>query len=233
MRKKVLILTLSADFPPYDKMIYTAQETWDSIDVPGCETVFYCGESSKPNTDKIIYLPVKESLHTMGEKLLLAFEWALKNKEFDYIARPHSCIYVNKKELINYIRELPDENVFAGLRVVSEKSWIWGGSGLIFSKDVVRKLADHQNEFQNGYMEDIGLSYLATKLGIPFTDGRGCSIDKMGERWICLSYGTNSFEFSDFSEITKSKGQFMYRVKQDYDRNQDEYVMRQLFKYLQ
>lgn len=233
MSKRVLILVLSADFPPYDRMITTAQETWNSVEVENMETVFYCGESDKTDTDKIIYLPVKESLHTMGHKLLLALGWSLKNKEFDYLARPHSSIYVNKKELMNYVNTLPETNVFSAIGVDADPRWAWGGLGYVYSKDVIEKIIANKEHYRHDLMEDMAQSYLINKLEIPYTNGMGCSIDKKENGWLCLSYGgTETFEFSDFSEITKSKGQYYYRVKQDGKREVDEHIMRELFKHL-
>lgn len=235
MSKKILNLVLSCDNPPYDKMVQTSQETWDSINVEGIETVYYFGESEKPNTEKCIYLPIRDTLGNMGLKTMMAFEWALKNKEFDYLARPHSCIYVNKKALKEYVELLPTQNVFAGLKVIDNPCWLWGGIGLILSRDIVQKLVDGKGKLLRTQMEDKAISYLANELGIPFTQGRGCSIDKIGEgaMWQCTCYGTESFIFDNFYDVTKSAGQYFYRVKNDSDRNVDEYVMRELFKHLQ
>jgi hypothetical protein len=53
--KRVLILVVSSQNPPYDRMYQTSCETWDSIDVPGVETVYYFSEPMQPNTDTEIY----------------------------------------------------------------------------------------------------------------------------------------------------------------------------------
>jgi hypothetical protein len=232
MSKKVLNLVLSCESPPYDRLCKVSQETWDSIEVEGVETVYYFGESEKKNTDKFIYFPIKESLHTMGQKTLMAFEWALQNKEFDFLARPHSSIYVNKKALKAYVETLPEENVFASLQVVASPSWCWGGIGFLFSKDVVKKIVDNKNLFKAGLMEDMGISFIANELKIPFMQGRGCSIDKQKEGWLAMCYGTDSYEFNEFSEIRKDNAQYFYRCKQDGKRGVDEYIMQQLFQYL-
>jgi hypothetical protein len=234
--KKILILTLSCDLPPYDALQRTQEETWDSIDHPQCETVYYFSNKNKENSGKYIYFPIPESLYSMGHKLLAAFEWALANKDFNYIARPHSCIYVNKNELAGYINELPDTNVCAGPLVVATPSWLWGGLGFVFSRDVVQKIVDNKTRYDHRMMEDVGVSSLVASLGIPFTEGTGCSIDKYGNSWLCLSYGSKrskSFTFTDFADVPIKSNQFYYRVKQDYDRNQDMFIMRELFKHLQ
>lgn len=230
--KNILILVLSADFHPYDKMVQTSLETWDSIDQKGCETVYYFGKSNKQNTDKFVYLPIHESLASMGQKTLMAFEWALQNKEFDYIARPHSCIYVNKKELVRYVDSLSNENVFSGLMVEDKRPWLWGGCGYVMSKDVVKKLVENKARLDVRKMEDMGISHLASDLEIPYMQGFGCSIDRLQSKWRCTCYGTESFEFDEFHEVAKSEGQYFYRVKQDLDRSKDELIMRELLKAL-
>jgi len=235
MSKKVLILVLSADFEPYSTMITTSQKTWDSIEEEGMESIFYCGESTKPNTDKIIYLPVGEGLHMMGRKLLLAFEWALKNKEFDYIARVHSSTYVNKKELLNYVQDLPTENVFAGAVADSQNGfkYCWGGAHYIISKDVVQKIVDSKNDWEHKYMEDESMSLIVASCGIPFTAGKSGSIDKLEVGWHCISYGDGceSISFNDFSEVVRLRHHF-YRVKNDKNRDVDKFVMEELFRVL-
>ena len=95
MKKKVLILVLSSDFPPYSQMIQTSKGTWNSVQVDGCETVFCCGNSKKKSSDDIIYFPVENGLYDMGHKTIAMLEWALQNKEFDYIARTNASCYVH------------------------------------------------------------------------------------------------------------------------------------------
>lgn len=230
---KVLILVLSANFPPYDRMIDTAISTWDSVLVPSVETIFYCGNTSIVS-DKIISLPVEESLFNIGRKTLLAFQWALANKSFDYIARVHSSIYVNKHELIEYISTLPATNIFAGIEASSQNGfqYLWGGVGFILSRDVVQKIVDNKDKWNHSYMEDESMSHLASGIGIPFFKGnRVCSIDKIPSGWQCTSYCEKSLIFTDFRDLKPLK-HFYYRVKQDGHREQDKFIMNQLFKSL-
>lgn len=230
--KKILILIISSQLEPYAKMIQTSLQTWDSINIEGVESIFYCGNPVKENTDKIIYFPLDESYATMGEKTLRAFEWALQNKEFDYIARVNSSCYVNKKELIKYIQNLPDKEVFAGIGVDSEPKWMWGGGQYIISKDVIELFINNKGLWNHAIMDDVAISYLANELNTPYTNGRACSIDKNSKGWTCLCYGESSIEFIDFADMNKLDNQFFIRVKQDLNRNRDEFIMRELFKNL-
>lgn len=230
--KKVLILAIGCQLKPWDKMIQSSLDTWDSIEVEGVETIFYCGEPLKENTGKIIYFPIKESYSTMGEKMIQAFKWALKNKEFDYIARVNSSCYVDKKELIQHIQTLPDKELFQGLIVPESgknQAWCWGGGQYIISKDVIQNIVDNRFYWNHELMEDVALSDIATRLNIPFTNGIACSIDKKENGWSYTCYKTPNFESET---IVKAEGQFFYRVKQDFDRAVDELIMKELYNVL-
>lgn len=232
MDKKVLILAIGCQLSPWDKMHQTSLETWDNTSVQGVDTVFYFGQPIKTNTDTELYFNIKESYNTMGYKLLLALDWCLNNRDFDYIARVNSSCYVDKKELIKHIQSLPETNVFAGAIVKGDQpDWVWGGGQYIISKDVVEKIVKCKSGFNHKLIEDVALSYLVSDLGIRFTDGKSCSIDKSGNKWRSIGYGYNSYEFASFDELRKD-GAFFYRCKQDLDRTQDEFVMRELYRVL-
>lgn len=231
--KRVLILVVSSEVEPYGEMIKTSLNTWDSIEVEGVETIFYCGESSIPDTDKIKHFHVEEGLFTMGTKGLIAYEWALQNKEFDYVARVNSSCYVDKKKLLEYVQSLPSENVFAGVEADSQNGfrYLWGGMQFIISKDVLTKIVMHKGHWNHALMEDESMSLLVSKLGISFYAGMGCSINRTSNGWILLSYpdGNGSKAFTDFREIKDNPNHF-YRVKQDLQRDLDKYVMNELFR---
>jgi hypothetical protein len=229
--KKVLILAIGCQLKPWDSMIQTSLDTWDSLEVKGVDTIFYCGNPVKENTDKIVYFPIDESYYTMGKKLLLAFEWCLQNKSFDYIARVNSSCYVDKSRLLEHVQTLEEKNIFNGIEVEDSPKWLWGGGQYILSKDVVEKIVNNKRHWNHDVMEDQGLSRIVAKLGIPFGKGKSCTIDKINDYWRCLCYGSESFEFSDFKDLSKAN-QFFFRVKQDYDRNVDTYLMKEIFKNL-
>ncbi len=231
--KKVLILVMSFEQPPYDKMFKTATDTWDSKNVEGCETLYYFGKSKKGNTENIVYLPVDEGLYNMGYKTLAALEYALLNKEFDYIARVHSCIYVNKESLIKYVQTLPEKDLFSGSEATSLHGfqYVWAGTGYIISRDVVKKIVDNKLQWQHKYIEDESMSLLVNWLSIPFTPGYGGAIDNMTDHWRCISYGGESITFTEWADLKKLNHRF-YRVKQDGQRWVDGLIMNELFRVL-
>lgn len=233
--KKCLILVVSSQHYPYKEMWLNQKRTWDSVEEDAVETVFYFGSPIKENTDKELYLPINEAYNTMPRKTLMAFEWALKNKQFDYLCRVNSSTFVNKRELIGYVQSLPSENVFAGLVVEvppGQESWCWGPQ-ITLSRDVVEKMVANKQHLDETLMEDVSVSHLFNRLNIPYTSGKMASIDKMEDGWRLISYRDgDSYVFNSFSEIKKEQGHFYYRCKQDYDRDKDRYVMEQLFRYL-
>lgn len=233
--KKVLLLVLSCETPPYDKLMQTSIETWDSPIVDGIETIYYCGKSKKSNTDKIIYLNTHDSFQTMGEKTIEAFEWAVNNKQFDYLARPNASCYVRKKKLIEYVQNLPNSNLYLGLITQScyNIDYIWGGGQYILSRDVVELIVKNKHKWNHKYTEDVSIADLVTKLGVPMNgNGNACSINKKPDGgYLCIVYGQGaSMDFTDFSDMDKLENQFFIRVKQDLKRHEDIEIMHKLFK---
>jgi hypothetical protein len=225
--KKVLILVVSSEVRPYGKMIDTSLETWDSIKVEGVQTIFYCGTSTHIDTDKIKHFPITESLHNMGHKGLLAYEWALNNLEFDYVARVNSSCYVSKNKLLDYVQTLPNDNLFEGLMVSRPESfdYAWGGGQFILSRDVLQLVVDNKDKWNHSYMEDESLGLLLGQLGIKTKQGNSCSINKEENNWMLLSYGFGeSIKFTDFKDVANTPHYF-FRVKQDGQREKDEYLM--------
>jgi hypothetical protein len=218
-------------------MIETSKGTWDSVEVEGTETIFYCSKKDnlgKQNTDKVLYFNVPNDLYSMGHKNLAMFEWALANKEFDYVARVNASCYVNKNALIEYVQGLPDENVFAGTECMSVHGFLyqWGGTQYIMSKDVIKKIVDNKERWDHKYMEDESMSLLLRELSVPFSEGYSGAIDDMEEYWRCITYGNGeSISFTDFRDLKKLNHHF-YRVKIDGRRHMDQFLMKELFKVL-
>lgn len=230
MSKRVLISVISCQDAVYAPMIETSLRTWDSIEVEGCETIFYCGLPQKQNTDKIVYFNVRESLHSMGFKDLEFFEYALQNKEWDYMARVNSSCFVDKKELIKYVQTLPEKEVFEGLKVAVEPPWMFGGGQFIMSRDVVQAILDNKKLWNHNLMEDMAMSYVINEIGIPYRQGNAMSLDNMTSGLHqCTVYGNGSgYDWKEWSEFKRIPGQYFYRVKVDCHRHMEPEIMRKL-----
>lgn len=228
---KILILVLSSQERPWKEMINTSMHTWDSKKVDNVETIFYCGNPIKPNTDKVIYFKISEAYATIGHKNLQAFKWVIDNKEFDYVARVNSSCYVDKEMLYEYCKTLP-ETVFSGIAVdfkKNDKPWMWGGGQYIISRDIFEDIVRHKNSWNHMEMEDVAMSQLVYDLGYKFHDGKACSINLLEDgSYSLLSYNGESYNFNKFSELKREH--HFYRVKQDLRRYLDKDIMQKLSK---
>ena len=231
MSKCVLIAVISCQEFPYGDMIGVSQNTWDSVHVDGCETLFYCGWPQKQNTDKIVYFNIQESLHSMGFKDLLFYDYALKNKEWDYMARVNSSCFVHKQNLVDYCQTLKEKEVFEGLNVVTDGviQFTWGGGQFLISRDVIEKIVANKGQWNHTEMEDMAMSKLVMRLGITPQAGRACSIDAKGSGWTCMVYGHGSgFDFAHMTEFKFPEGQYFFRIKQDNLRHLEAGIMHEL-----
>ena len=166
----------------------------------------------------------------MTKKTILAFQYVVKHCEFDYMVRVNSSCYVDKKRMVEFVETLPDKNVFAGSEVKDVQKWMWGGAQFIYSRDVVEAVACQQ--WDTRQMEDVAVSRVVNSLGIPYTKGLSCSINKRENDWLLIDYPNgNNKEFVNFDEL-KDTNQFFFRVKCDGRREIDKYVMQELFKVL-
>jgi hypothetical protein len=227
----VLIVVLSARREPWGALMDTSKATWDAEDHPQTRTLYYCGKSDQPSTDKVFYSPeLTESLEDVSPRTIEAFEKALEY-QWDFLARPNSSCYVHKRNLVKFCERLPRENMICGILTGGERSFLWGGCQYIFSRDVIERMVAHKDKWKRNEMDDVSLTMLAQELDIPLRSNSRCaSIDMQPDgSYLCLLYGDgHNFTFTDFEDFNKAYGHFFVRVKQDLRRHEDLRIMREL-----
>lgn len=231
---KVLILVLSARRTPWNAMLETSLQTWDAEQHPQTQTLYYCGKSDQPSTDKVFYSPkFTESLEHIAPRTMEAYEEAL-NMDWDFMARTHSSTYVHKRNLVSFIETLPKENVLCGLLTGGESPFLWGGGSYVMSRDVIEKFVANRNLWNFNVMEDVGLTGVANTLGIPFTHGRMASINlKSDGSYFLMVYGHGeNFESNDWADLRKVTEHHYFRCKHDPDRAKDLEIFRHLWENL-
>lgn len=234
--KTVLIAVIASAEDPYPHLVKTSQATWDSLGMEGVDSFYYFDRGFREILPRTITLDEGGGLHDMGRRDLLGYRWALDNRQWDYMARVNASCYVRKSLLRDYVQTLPDAGLFCGVMYGAAKpedSFLWGGAHFVMSRDVVKAFVDNAAAWDHHVMEDVAMSRLAQRLGIPFdTRGRAASINKKGDGWLCLCYnGKNGgFEFKDFAEMKKLDDQHFIRVKQDLQRHLDVMIMQELHK---
>jgi hypothetical protein len=212
-----------------------SMETWDSEEHPQTQTLYYCGKSPQPSTDKVFYSPtLTEELYDVSPRTLEAFEKSLE-LEWDYLARPHSSTYVHKGNLVTFCESLPKDNVLCGIRTEGDNPFIWGGCHFLFSRDVIEKIVGSKEKWAKGAMDDQSITYIATYLEIPVTGGHSATINVMADgSYLTMVYGHgDNFRFTEFWDLNeKAAGHFFFRVKHDPDRSVDIRLMHELHRCL-
>lgn len=236
--RRTLILVLSAFREPWGDLLTAQRKTWDSVWHPTTSTLYYCGASDEPQPEYIFTSVHNEAIGNIGRRTQEAFKHALTRHDWEFMARVHSSCYVHKRRMAEFIDTLPERDQFrglvAGLGDGSGREYLWGGGHFILSRDVVERLVEHEAEWDHGVMEDVAMSFLAQKLGIPFSPGRMASINEGPNGWDCIAYngklgGLNTSNFADFDKLDD---QFFFRVKHDLQRHLDIKTMELLHKHL-
>lgn len=234
--KTVLIYVIGCNSHPYPLIIDASLKTWDCGHVDGVETLYYFGRGKIPQHPKMIQFPVEDDLWRMGQKDLVAFKWALNNRQWDYMARPNVPTYVNKVRLLNQVQELPERRVFRGVCAPYEsRKYLWGGLQFIISRDVVEDIVRNGHRWNHGLIEDVAISMLVQELGYSLDcNGHGTSINKKGNGWLLIWYEEGKqggFDFTDFRDLHQFKQQYFYRTKQDHiHRDIDIQIMDSMYR---
>lgn len=233
---KVLILVMSARRAPWGALMDASLQTWDAVQHPQMQTLYYCG---KPDGDKLpntFYSQCSEHLHDLSARTLQALLHSLTIPDWDFMARPNSSCYVHKLNLFRHISTLPTQGLMQGLITTGHSpDFMWGGGQYIFSRDVVERMMMNRHKYNELVQEDQALSQLALDSGVQMNgEGKLASIDSDGGgTFRCLHYGGGeSFSFTDFADLKKAEGHHFFRVKQDHDRTQDVRIMHELKKHL-
>ncbi len=237
--KRVLILVLSTDKEFYGNLYETSVRTWDLRDVEGVETIFYFArDSAVPRNSKTLLVDSDDDFFSMGKKTLAAFDFALKNREFDFIFRANASLFINKPGLLRYAQNWPTENLALGVvadcgRFESQQfSFLWGPSYML-SRDVVQKVVDQAGHWNHKMMEDNAISCVLHALDIPL-DNRGSmasiALKGGGYEFVYYENGAGGGAFlADLAELPQRlPGQFAVRVKNDLDRSVDIQLMKEL-----
>lgn len=233
---KVFILVLSAVREPWGDLMATQQETWDAVEHPQTQTLYYCARAKNgPVRPDVRYSTMDDWLEHVSPRTIEAFGWALES-EWDYLARPNSSCYVHKGNLVRFCETLPAEGVLRGGMTGGEDPFLWGGCQYVISRDVIERMVETKDRWNANLMDDQSITKSAQALGIDLHQGpMACAIDDHGDgTYTCVVYGPGeTFKFTDFAEVAQRvPDHFFFRVKQDLRRHLDIEMMHQLKKQL-
>lgn len=184
---RILIMVLSSEKPPYNALMKAQQETWDSIEVEGVQTVYYYASSLQEAALKynITYLtdssdevcfPTSDEYNMMHWKFKLALAFIQDARyDYDFIFRTNSSSYVDKEALLKFAKTLPKEKCYCGINGGTYAS----GAGFFISRDCAEILAYEIDEHPHG-AEDILIGSILSEFGITITPGAiRCDMDNL------------------------------------------------------
>lgn len=183
---KILILVLSYNSPPFDVLMRTQQESWDSVKEEGIRTVYYHGGLPKQGDLKFslrhsnpysswerVEFDITDEYYYMAGKFREALRYT-QDWEYDYIFRTNSSSYVNKKELVEFAKTLPTEKLYAGWTFVDSEDHgglCVSGAGIFLSPDTAKILLDNIDpNFEQE--EDVYAGRILRKHGITAIDDK-------------------------------------------------------------
>lgn len=176
---KILILVLSFTEPPFDALLRTQISTWDSVEVEGVDTVYYCGglqqrpldiPDSNPHS-VILQFDITDKYYLMAGKFKSCLH-ACALEQYDYIFRTNSSSYVNKKTLVKFAESLPKEKLYAGWEIEGNAGYnVCSGAGFFLSPDTAKILRDNIDpEFERE--EDVYCAQILHEHGIEIIDDK-------------------------------------------------------------
>ena len=160
--KKILVMVMSSDSAMYPLLEKTQRETWNSVNVPNIQTIFYKASNREGFEDDVLHINMPDCSYKLFNKTSRAFRHVME-MEWDYIFKTDNSAYVNKMELLKKVEDFPLEKVYAGKRFYSQKdgpinminNFIWG-EGMFLSRDIVNMFS--MIEIINDAPEDIVIS---------------------------------------------------------------------------
>lgn len=157
---KVLILVQSVDKPDFIRVREAQQQTWDSVEVPNVQTVYYL----PGDVDDILEgntLRIRQGLH--WQYMFFTFAKALRHMlkyEWDYVFKTDNSTYIDKAKLYEILSSKPRTNYYGGMSFPFKIEGVHGvdffwGDGYALSRDMAQYIVDCYNKAPfKGMQED-------------------------------------------------------------------------------
>jgi len=220
---KILILVLSSKTYPSKRNKNIQKKTWAKNLPKNIKVVFYSSGAKTTFSRDELVVEASSSSYDIGYKNFKAFEWVLKNFEFDYLYRTNTSSFLNLSNLEKHIQNIQNAKsdlLYNGKILnltksdTNKKIKFVSGSGILFSKKSIELLTNNQEALNHNEWEDVAIGLLGEELKIVPTEGSRFDI-----------------EGNIFNQITPLN-QYHYRCRIDnhygYPRFLETIVMREL-----
>ena len=192
---KVLMLILASD----DSLIYRQlQDIWRAYmkSNSNIDCYFYKGDPTLPTEykldDDILWIRIEESLDTVYEKTLKAFQYFSEMLcNYDFVFRPNISSFVVFDKYIDYCNTIPKRNFVSA--VVGEYGGYTfpSGSGFTMSTDIVLELV--KDNPPAVFVDDVTIGKWLHLKNIPIHSVARCDYTTDSE--IPIYRGTNAFHY--------------------------------------
>lgn len=103
---------------------------------------------------------------TIGVRTLSAFEFVLRDSNWEYLWRANVSNYVYAPRLLSIIDQLPRKNLAAGVINYFEDIPYLSGAGYLLSRDVVERVVKNDQLWKNEFLDDVALGLVLLNLDI-------------------------------------------------------------------
>jgi hypothetical protein len=162
---KVLILVQASDISPYNVLQRGQEETWNSEEVEGVETIYYLSGEETGLFGNKLYLKCEDGYPMLHWKFKLAVD-ILWDRGWDIMFRTNASSYVDKKLILEKAKTLPKEKLYCGINGGGFAS----GCGFFISRDCLQIIRD-QFDISPTPFEDAIIGSVLGKNGIYVTPG--------------------------------------------------------------
>uniref|UniRef100_A0A6C0I2T0 Glycosyltransferase n=1 Tax=viral metagenome TaxID=1070528 RepID=A0A6C0I2T0_9ZZZZ len=177
---RLLIIVIYSEAPEYEDMLKLQRSYLNRFE--NVSSFFVTHREHQMNLidikDDFIYVKGKEEYLQITHKTIRAFEYALKNVEFDYAIRTNISTVINIPELQKYCSTLPKHHVYTSgcmltLDALNEPFGIVdtslfgtvyaSGTSIILSKDLVQRLVQFQRFIRYDVIDDVAIGHFISK----------------------------------------------------------------------
>lgn len=168
MNKKVLILILSSKRYPSPLNEYYQKKTWiKDAEAIGIDVLFYKAGNKTKLRNNYLYVEQKDkSVLGITEKTLKAFDWVLKNRNYDLIFRINSSSYINVENFKKFLLNIKTEKLYSGKVMNFHGKEYVSGAGILISIDLVKLMIKQKESINTDYLDDVAFGDLLSNCNI-------------------------------------------------------------------
>ena len=107
----------------------------------------------------------------MHERNFALFKWFLEENNEEFLFRTNTSSYLNQAAISSYMNTIKNLSSFLGGTLSSEgEHGFISGAGILMPRQTIREILNNWNMLERHIIEDVALSRLSRRLGIPLID---------------------------------------------------------------